>query len=660
MKRTLIFLMLVAIQCVAVQAQQVELIKSFKALAFDLDAQNDEYKKMDENGNIAAIIKIPTTDTRYTFDGGALGIVATVQHTAETWVYVPPGLMKITLAHPIFGMQRNYFFDIEIEAARVYEMELYPRKVTEIAQADAGGQYVILTTDPKVAGVKLGDGAVDYVTDGYFEKFMPYGSHSLEVSAAMYETFKGEIVVSGEKINKTIHLKPQFAELIITSNVTAEVFIDDVKKGTTPYSLDRLPFGTYSMMVHAENHIAERFSMTISEAKSYSRDVQLTKNTAIINITSPMNGAEIYVGNRYYGTTPHRVELPAGQHIIELRKAGHRTSQQTITVVRGEAQTMPIDAPQPKYGKLNISASERAVEVWVDGKPLGTTPNIFANILEGERKVELKKDGFEVWGQTVKVKEGQVETLRGEMEVWKPRFATKEFNIQGVKFTMVAVEGGTFTMGCTSEQGRNCDDDEKPSHRVTLSNYYIGETEVTQELWQAVMGNNLSYYTGNRNPVESVSWDDCQEFVSELNRLLSGQLPEGYRFTLPTEAQWEYVARGGNKSRGYKYSGSDRINKVAWYWINSNGKTHPVGTKTANELGIYDMSGNVREWCADWSGDYSSASQTDPRGPSKGSYRVIRGGSWGSRAKRCRVAYRLSGGPSDRYYDLGFRVALSQ
>ena len=226
-------------------------------------------------------------------------------------------------------------------------------------------------------------------------------------------------------------------------------------------------------------------------------------------------------------------------------------------------------------------------------------------------------------------------------------FPGKVYTVNGVSFKMIAVKGGTFQMG--SDDGYEW---EKPVHQVTLSDYYIGETEVTQELWNAVMGSNPSYFKGDmQRPVEKVSWDDCQTFISKLNQLT------GETFRLPTEAQWEYAARGGNQAQGRLYSGSDAIDVVAWYYDNSGGMTHPVKTKGPNELGIYDMAGNVYEWCSDWYGDYSSAAQTDPTGPATSSNRVDRGGCWLSRATYCRVAYRGHYSPTYSGYDLGLRLA---
>jgi len=229
--------------------------------------------------------------------------------------------------------------------------------------------------------------------------------------------------------------------------------------------------------------------------------------------------------------------------------------------------------------------------------------------------------------------------------------------VNGVTFEMVAVEGGTFTMGATEEQGSDFVSDEKPVHSVTLSSFVIGKHEVTQGLWMAVMGSlpelydtYTAYGIGDNYPVYYVSWYDIQTFITKLNELTG----ESYR--LPTEAEWEYAARGGKQSQGYKYSGSNTVDDVAWYGVNS-GKTNPVGTKQANELGIYDMSGNVYEWCADWYGAYTADAVSNPTGATSGTDRVNRGGSWNINARNVRVSNRFNYTPSIRNFNLGFRLA---
>lgn len=218
---------------------------------------------------------------------------------------------------------------------------------------------------------------------------------------------------------------------------------------------------------------------------------------------------------------------------------------------------------------------------------------------------------------------------------------------------MVYVEGGTFTMGCTSEQN-DCWDDEKITRRVTLSSYYIGKYEVTQAQWFAVMGDNPSHFSGcDQCPVESVSWTDARAFCRRLSKMT------GKNYRLPTEAEWEFAARGGNQSNGFIYSGSNHINAVAVYLDNSNYQIAPVGSKAPNELGIYDMSGNVGEWCQDWYDAYPNQAQTNPTGPATGVYRVLRGGGWGCYAFYCRVSDRGGYEPDNRNNSLGFRLVLA-
>ena len=264
---------------------------------------------------------------------------------------------------------------------------------------------------------------------------------------------------------------------------------------------------------------------------------------------------------------------------------------------------------------------------------------------------------------------------------------TTTYTVNGVEFKMVAIEGGTFTMGA-SEQDSYAFDSEKPAHQVTLDGFSIGETEVTQELWEAVMGSNPSYFKGNKLPVECVSWNDCQTFITKLNELT------GQTFRLPTEAEWEYAARGGTSTSLYNgeninilgKNNSSNLDLLAWYGGNcgqdytesagcdvshgydisewpekqyndSKGGTHPVGLKQPNAFGLYDMLGNVWEWCQDWYDSYSSSAQTNPTGPSSGSNRVRRGGGWYNNARYCRVSIRSNYKPSSTADGLGFRLA---
>ncbi|MBN2702767.1 MAG: formylglycine-generating enzyme family protein [Pontiellaceae bacterium] len=227
----------------------------------------------------------------------------------------------------------------------------------------------------------------------------------------------------------------------------------------------------------------------------------------------------------------------------------------------------------------------------------------------------------------------------------------------GVMMEFMSIPAGSFMMG--SENG---DDDEKPVHRVTISEpFWMAKTEVTQAQWKQIMGSNPSEFKGDDLPVDSVSWNDAMNFCTKLTEIerQAGRLPEGVAYTLPTEAQWEYACRAGTTGDYATSSGSgqaDSLDSMAWYRENSDGKTHPVGTKQANAWGLHDMHGNVWEWCSDWYGDYASGSAVDPQGPSSGSYRVNRGGSSYYFADRCRTAARSNLNPDGAYNNLGFRV----
>ena len=224
--------------------------------------------------------------------------------------------------------------------------------------------------------------------------------------------------------------------------------------------------------------------------------------------------------------------------------------------------------------------------------------------------------------------------------------------IQRLVNNMILVEGGSFMMGKTKEQDSHVIEDRTPIHQVSLSSFYIAKYEITQEEWQAVMGSNPSTHKGDRMPVENVNWYDCQLFINKLNKLT------GKKFRLPTEAEWEYAARGGIKSKGTKYAGSNNASDVSWNCNNCKG-TNTVGQKIPNELGLYDMSGNVWEWCNDWYGEYIEEHQTNPQGPESGTDKVCRGGCWLYGDFQCLVSCRSRYYPNNPGYShLGLRLAL--
>lgn len=256
--------------------------------------------------------------------------------------------------------------------------------------------------------------------------------------------------------------------------------------------------------------------------------------------------------------------------------------------------------------------------------------------------------------------EKKTETKETSDEINSPSVSVSDsddglvFTVAGVQFTMVYVKGGNFWMG-TSSNKNDVDKDERPAHEVTLNDFYIGQTEVTQELWEAVIGSSSRKVVGHNLPMTYISWDDCQVFVERLNQLT------GRSFRLPTEAEWEYAARGGQASKGYVYAGSDNVGDVAWCreYLGDD-RIHPVGKKNPNELGIYDMSGNVWEWCQDRynAAYYKSSPKNNPTGAASGSYRVYRGGGWNNTDSYLRVVNRNYGKPSYTFSAIGMRLVL--
>ena len=407
-------------------------------------------------------------------------------------------------------------------------------------------------------------------------------------------------------------------------------------------------------------------------------------------IASIPSGAGVYIDGKLIGFTPiQNKKIPLGTHKIKLSKKGYEdkviirnldnkpvllnetlaekpkssTSPSTSTTDEHVIVSSVQEQTKATTSFLTVVSVPSGASVYVDGKWIGFTPMENREVSRGTHNVKLKMKGFEdkVFTHTFgdsPIVINETFTDKSNSEALQSTSATtpvnmKTFTVKGISFDMIQVEGGTFRMGYIGEHDTDTEDDEKPAHKVTLRDYYIAKTEVTQALWRVVMGTSPSHFSGDNLPVECVSWNDCQKFIRELNK------KTGKNFRLPTEAEWEYAARGGNRSRGYKYSGSDNLSSVAWYGDNSNGNTHFVATKQSNELGIYDMSGNVYEWCSDWYDYYDGENHTNPMGANKGKSRVLRGGCWTDRPKDCRSSSRSKIHPSCPFNFIGFRLALN-
>ena len=603
--RRFYFLIISLIICLCTFSQELK-VKSFKLASNDLSASLVENLRTDEVGNVCALVKILLLDDISKVQGNVIGDIR--NFSSEKWVYLSKGTKEIRVIPMHYKPLRVYFPDFGIdgvESKRTYVLDLVIQNMGA-EPVDAGGNFYALSVQPKNAVVTIDGIQQNVSTDGEYSAMLPYGTHTYKVEAGGY--------------------------------------------------------------------ISKSGSFTVSSGDMTPNSVSLLSAMASVSITCPTPAVSLYVDKKAVGNSPWSGSLKEGMHLLEARKSGYRSQQKTIQLAQQQKLDVTFGELVAIQGNLSVNYKPFGADVYVDGKKLGQSPRVFNGLLVGNHQVEVRKDGYATDRKSVSISEGQTASITGTLA--SNAVASSSSNTSGyssgsssmssgsntisipvkngISIEMVKVEAGTFMMGATSEMKAPYDN-EKPLHQVTLTNdYYMGMYEVPQTLWEAVMGSNPSAYKGDNLPVEMVSWNDCQEFISKLNSLT------GRKFRLPTEAEWEYAARGGKKSRGYQYSGNSNITDVAWYDGNSGSKTHPVGTKQANELGIYDMSGNVYEWCSDWYGSYSSSSQTNPTGAVSGWGRVYHGGSWCNDARFCRLSYRSCITPDLRGFNLGLRLALSE
>ena len=642
-----------------IQAQGLA-VESFRLLETDLTANTAGTKEIDSNGDVAALIKVVTTETGFVFDCGQLGIVKTVQTPGEIWVYVPRRVQKLIVKHPQLGVLRDYYFPIPIQGARTYELVLSSGTVQTVVKKARTSQYVVFQMTPPNAVVML-DGEMLSTADGTATKMMKFGTYDYRVQAPDYLPAVGKVTVNNPKQKHVVNvtLKPNFSQVTLTVDNNAEIWVNGERKGAGSWT-GNLGAGTYELETRLANHRPVTATRDIA-ASDKPLTIRLDAPTPIYgeaDINSSPAMADIYVDGSKVGQTPQLVsQLLIGQHQVRLARQGYADYNGTITIREGE--TTPVSATLSNATTITISSTNPQAALYIDGVAQGTASGQKQTSF-GEHQVRLVSEGWREYTGTIHVTEQQRTFNLPMEEIVQSR---RTINVGNVSFTMIRVDGGTFQMGATKEMKAPYED-EKPVHQVTLSSYYIGETEVTQALWQEVMGTTVQQQRdkadtswpmrgeGADYPMYYVSWEECQEFISRLNQ------KTGLNFRLPTEAEWEFAARGGTKSRGYQYSGSNNLNDVAWFTDNSSSSTHPVKTKQPNELGIYDMSGNVWEWCQDWYGSYSKGVQTNPTGSSSGSNRVCRGGSWSIAARYCRSSGRLSYTPSYRGNFLGLRLSL--
>ena len=697
---------------VTLQGQQLA-VKSFRSLPNDMDARQN-YPLKDQNGDLCAIVKVQTLEKGFYFDIGTLGIVKTEQKPGEIWVYMPHGAKRLTITHDHFLPLRDYIFTERIEQGVCYELVLASgRAVTTIVPDEIETQWLIITSDPAGADVFIDDQPAGVTP---YQNLLPVGKHTYRLQKPLYQNDAGMVeLVSGQQKKKIeSKLRPNFGTVQVTTTPEsgANVLLNGQETDrTTPCTLERVPAGQHTLSASLSMYATATQQITMQAGETLPVTMTLKPSFAGVTINT-IPAADIYVNGAMKGNGQWQGRLNPGVYTFEARLDKHTSATEQRTVVIGEPLELTLQ-PEPRYGTLNVVTNPMDATIRMGGKDYGTTPNTIKNLLIGDYTVELSLPGYATAYEKVTITEGQTATVNATLQngrqvtisstpsgaklsidgqpagttpyngsltfgnhalrieqdgkqaekrvtisqtggeinfslAFGPQTFTETVN--GVSFKMVAIKGGTFEMG--SYEGEA---DEKPVHTVTVGDFFMGETEVTQALWKAVMGTNPSNWKGDNLPVEQVSWDDAQEFIAKLNRLT------GKNYKLPTEAEWEYAAGGGSTVRT-KWAGTNNessLDNYGWYGKNSNEQTHSVSTKSPNGLGLYDMSGNVWEWCSDRDGSYSSGSQTNPQGSSSGYFRVNRGGSWNSIPWYCRVANRNGNAPGGRGGGLGFRVALA-
>ncbi|OQX74564.1 MAG: hypothetical protein B6D61_11505 [Bacteroidetes bacterium 4484_249] len=581
-------------------------VKSFTHEQNRLLARINTNMRLDDNDEPCALILVRTAETGLGFAASS-GIVGDVEwKNGEYWVYVSGGNRTLKMFKK--GIKATeYIFEIILQSSETYLLDLEVERPEPIIAE----WPVTIITQPDNANMIIDGNAVNRQSKTVK---LTEGTHALSLEMPGYEKLEKTIEVDENNVYFNFELpKITGVPLMIESDPAgATVYLEGVKLGETPFSVFYPP-GTYQVKVEKDGFIIiENQTLTIATPQT-KKTFTLEENVGFITVNT-FETAKVFINNTEY-PEHQNIKLQPQLLTIKVTMPKAADKEQQIVLKRNDQLTIDI-FPDAATGTIQVAVTP------FDATKTETITLTANGVIDKNIKLE-------------KVPSGDIE--------------------------MVFVKGGTFTMGCTSEQS-DCGDDEKPTHEVSVSDFYMGKYEVTQKQWLEIIGNNPSHFKNCDDcPVEQVSWNDVQEFIKKLNA------NTGLHYRLPTEAELEYAASGGSLSPagggaggGFKYAGSNNIYEVAWYEDNSSKKTHPVGQKQPNELGIYDMSGNVWEWCSDWYGEnyYENSPRNNPQGPSSGSYRVWRGGGWYSNSWSCRVASRIRIAPGDRGSCLGFRLVL--
>ena len=618
--------------------------------------------------------------------------------TLQKFMFVPKG---IEITHSVFkdGMwylhvssNKNGEITVKYMGDCVFRLpyQLEPKKVYELTLAMETGTLVIRTI-PTDAEIFIDN---EMVGKGEAIKAVSIGAeHRYRVSCEDYYTKEGVIYFSQrEEKSINVKLESNFGFITIKSEPSgADVYVDNEKVGTTPYMMKKITIGSHIIELRKIGYdtYADMIEITRGDINKQMEDVTLVVERIVMgtmSINSNPEDADIMVDGDYMGRTPQTFEIRTGQHKVSLTKPGYTAVSKTVFVTEGITANVNMFLPQGR--DIYITTDNEGDKIYIDGEYVGLSP-LTTTLSYDTHEIKAERDSKTVTENITVSQNNSTTSVELSFDL-----KDKTFKVNKLKFDMVAVKGGTFTMGCTREQGDDCSDNEKPAHKVTLTDYYIGKYEVTVEQFEAFVNetgyktdaekNGWAYmikkidgkgqwtkvdgvnwrYDGkgnmrkadeNNHPVMYVSWNDARAFCKWLKN------KTGQNFRLPTEAEWEYAARGGYKSRGFKYAGSNTRNDVDHdlQYDNEKSNTEPVGSKIPNELGIYNMTGNVLEFCCDFYDDYTRESQDNPIGPMYGHMVVTRGCGYLYVDNDHRITRRTSQFTNVGIIGDGFRLAIN-
>ncbi|MDP8238185.1 MAG: SUMF1/EgtB/PvdO family nonheme iron enzyme [Candidatus Hatepunaea meridiana] len=533
------------------------------------------------------------------------------------YVYLEPGVQLVTI------MADGY---LDVEFGRHNYQPRRTRKILVTGEQPKGlGSFRIETT-PSGAMVTFNNLPVPGLTPLTLSD-QPTGTHSIRIEKDDYCSLDETVTIEKDKtVTRTFTLQKEYASLKVTSDPPgATVYLDGDQLGTTPLDRNDLSIGEGILTVEKDGYVTNSQTVRLKVGDNPPVNVYLVLQTGSVSITTIPSGTEIFLDGEslgiYNGTPLVRDKLSLGSHTVRASIDGYDDAEQIIAVTFNKISTVPLSL-QGKPGALFVTTTPSGASIYLDGKDTGKkTSAKISDLSMGEHELRLTLSGYGDIDTLVTISLGKTITLNEMLAE----------TTHGMKF--VQIPAGSFMMG--SNDGYNFD--ENPVHMVNIKSFFVMTTEVTQAQWKAVMNNNPSRFKGDNLPVENVSWNEIKDFLKKLNKKDPNR-----NYRLPTEAEWEYACRAGTTAKYYSGDSESDLKRVAWYDGNSGKKTRPVGQKQPNEWGLYDMHGNVWEWCEDCYHDGYNNAPNDGSAwvsPSE-SYRVSRGGSWRNYPEYCRSANR--------------------